>query len=75
MSVSKSLVNAREFLLLTQQELADLIGVPLLLIDLCENESTNFEALTEAQRDDFRKVVSVVKALCERELLIGSQLH
>ena len=70
MNISQSLTKARKTLNLSQQQIADLAEVSLLIVVLCENESTDFDVLTEVQKNDFRKVVGVVKALCEERSLM-----
>lgn len=67
MNISQTLQRARKTLNLSQQQIADLAEVSVLFVSLCEDETTDFECLTEIEKSDFRKVVSVVKILCERE--------
>ncbi len=75
MNISQSLTKARKTLNLSQQQIANLAEVSLLIVELCENEATDFDVLTEVQKNDFRKVVGVVKALCERAFFDDEHLH
>lgn len=75
MNISQTLQRARETLNLSQQQIADLAEVSVLFVSLCEDETTDFLSLTETEQSDFRKVVSVVKSLCERVFIDIDELH
>lgn len=75
MNISQTLLHARETLNLSQQQIADLAEVSVLFVSLCEDETTDFLYLTETEKSDFRKVVSVVRSLCERAFIDIDELH